>query len=105
MIEAAEAKVPSWQIRIGIHVGEVVAGVVGRRHCLFDVWGDTINAALQIEAFGVIGSVVVSKDAFASMRGNCEYEYLGDFDSHDMGKIDLYHILELKNSEINLNFG
>src|SRR5207248_9083889 len=49
------------QVRIGIHTGDVVAGVIGRRLFVYDVWGDAVNTAARMESHGVAGRVQVSE--------------------------------------------
>jgi class 3 adenylate cyclase len=51
---------PSWDIRIGLHLGPLVAGVVGARKIAYDVWGDTVNTASRIESAGAPGRINVS---------------------------------------------
>jgi adenylate cyclase len=51
----------SLQVRIGIATGGVVAGVIGKRLYLYDVWGDTVNIASRMESHGVAGRVQVSE--------------------------------------------
>ena len=51
--EAARANPAGWQIRIGIHLGPVVAGVVGQSKFTFDLWGDTVNVAARLSDLGV----------------------------------------------------
>jgi class 3 adenylate cyclase len=60
MIAATANLAPQWQLRVGIHVGPVVAGVIGRRQYLFDLWGDTVNTAARIESNGAPGRVTLS---------------------------------------------
>lgn len=52
MIDASAAHPSEWQVRVGIHIGEVVAGIIGTRQYQFDHWGDTVNMAARVEAHG-----------------------------------------------------
>lgn len=61
-------------LRVGVHVGPAVAGVIGRRRLAFDLWGDTVNVASRMEAFGVPGRVVLSEEAFAALGGRVRAE-------------------------------
>ena len=56
------------QIRIGIHVGSVVAGVIGRRKFSYDVWGDTVNTASRLESHGEPGRIQVSEAVYLRLR-------------------------------------
>jgi adenylate cyclase len=60
MIAAARRLPPHWQVRVGLHVGPVVAGIVGRRKYQYDVWGDTVNLAARMQQAAQPGSVCVS---------------------------------------------
>ena len=55
MISVAHDLPAGWDVRIGIHAGPVMAGVLGRRQYQFDLWGDTVNTAARIESHGVAG--------------------------------------------------
>lgn len=53
-----------WQIRVGIHLGPVISGVVGCRQYQFDAWGDTVNVAARIQSAALPGSVMISDHAY-----------------------------------------
>src|SRR5205085_8731321 len=70
------------QVRIGIDTGRVVAGVIGRRQYLYDVWGEAVNTASRMESHGVAGRVQVSESTRRRLgepflleeRGTLEFE-------------------------------
>ena len=64
MIRACEELDSGWTVRVGIHSGELVAGVLGREKYLFDIWGDTVNTASRVESTGVPGKVSVSRTSW-----------------------------------------
>ena len=70
MITAAQKVPAQWQVRVGIHVGPVMAGVVGYHQYLFDLWGDTVNTAQRIESNGRVNSVNLSAAAWKRVA-NC----------------------------------
>ena len=72
MIEEAAALEPHWQVRVGVHSGPVVAGIIGGRQYLFDVCGDTVNTAARVVTRAEIGSVVLSGPAWMHVRDRCQ---------------------------------
>jgi class 3 adenylate cyclase len=64
IIAAAQMLPISWNVRVGIHAGPVVAGVIGKQQFQFDLWGDTVNTAARMKSHGVPGAVVLSETAW-----------------------------------------
>jgi len=68
-LEDARSHPAGWQVRVGIHVGPVVTGVLGRVQFSYDVWGHTVNAASRVESHGLPGRVSLSTEAWAMLGG------------------------------------
>jgi class 3 adenylate cyclase len=90
MAEAAKANPAGWQIRIGIHLGPVVAGVVGQSKFTFDVWGDTVNVAARLSDLGEIGAVHLSETAWRRLDGRVRAQPLGPVTLKGKGEIEVY---------------
>src|SRR5207253_1893356 len=74
MIESARSIPPPWEVRLGIHLGPVVAGVIGETQFSFDLWGDTVNIAARMEAAGQPGSITLSADAWNEVSALAQAE-------------------------------
>jgi class 3 adenylate cyclase/signal transduction histidine kinase len=82
-----------WSLRIGVHVGPVVGGVVGTRQYLYDIWGDTVNTAQRIESSGRPGAVCVSAEARDEIAGTYPVESLGTVTVKGKGELEIFQVL------------
>jgi adenylate cyclase len=85
-----------WDIRIGLHVGPLIAGVVGVRKLAYDVWGDTVNTASRIESAGEPGRINVSADFHCWISDHVVSESRGLIDCKGKGQIEMFYINSLK---------
>ncbi|MCE9596616.1 MAG: adenylate/guanylate cyclase domain-containing protein [Spirochaetia bacterium] len=86
-----EAKgLPVWEIRLGIHTGHLVAGVIGQEKFAYDIWGDTVNIASRMESSGIPMQVNISRDTYELVKDFFECEYRGAVKAKNKGEIDMY---------------
>lgn len=84
---------PRWNLRIGVHVGPVVGGVVGTRQYLFDIWGDTVNTAQRIEQNARVGQVCVSAAARRQIEPEYATESLGRSEIKGKGEAEIFAVV------------
>ncbi len=93
--ENQQNTVPLWELRIGIHTGSVVAGVVGKKKFAYDIWGDTVNVAARLQERGEVGKVNVSGETYQYIKDYFVCEYRGKIEAKNVGKIDMYFVERL----------
>ena len=84
---------PDLRLRIAIHTGPVVAGVIGRTKFTYDVWGDTINTTSRLEGRCQPGEILMSDVAATALPARFTKEEIGEFDLRGKGKVDVYRLL------------
>jgi adenylate cyclase len=87
-----ERGLASWEARIGIHVGPLVAGVVGKKKYAYDIWGSTVNIASRMESNGMPGKVNISSATYHLIRDRFECSYRGKHEAKNLGQIDMYFV-------------
>lgn len=79
-------------LRVGVHSGPVVAGVIGRRKFAFDVWGDTVNVASRLESQGMPNRVHISRATWLMVRDRFEAEPQGSLRLRGLGSVQTYAV-------------
>ena len=87
-----ELGLPHFEVRIGIHTGPVVAGVVGSRKFAYDIWGDTVNLAARMESSGAPGKVNISETTYEAVKDNFNCSHRGKVEAKNKGEIDMYFV-------------
>jgi class 3 adenylate cyclase len=88
---SAEGREP-FMIRIGIHTGPVVAGIVGLKKFAYDIWGDTVNIASRMESSGEEGKVNISHTTYDLIKEKYDCSYRGKIIAKHKGMIDMYFV-------------
>ncbi len=82
----------SFEARIGIHTGPVVAGVVGTKKFAYDIWGETVNIASRMEQNCEVGRINISKSTYDEVRYLFDVTPRGKIDAKNLGYIDMFYI-------------
>jgi len=83
-------------LRIGIHIGSVTAGVIGSKKFSYDVWGDAVNTASRMESSGEPGKIQVSEEFYHHIKDDYECSYRGKMEIKGKGLMDLYFLIGRK---------
>jgi class 3 adenylate cyclase/Tfp pilus assembly protein PilF len=85
-----------FELRIGIHTGPVVAGIVGVNKFQYDIWGDTVNIASRMESSGEAGRINISQTTRNLIHTKIDCEYRGEIDAKGKGKMGMYFVIDSK---------
>jgi class 3 adenylate cyclase/predicted negative regulator of RcsB-dependent stress response len=82
----------TFEVRIGIHSGSVVAGIVGVKKFAYDIWGDTVNTAARMEQSSVPGKINISQSTYDIIRNKFSCTYRGEIDAKNKGMMSMYFL-------------
>ncbi len=88
----AEEGTPILDVRIGIHTGPLVAGVVGTKKFAYDIWGNTVNKASRLESNGAPGKINVSEEVYQLIKNDYACTLRGSIMAKNLGEISMYFI-------------
>lgn len=84
--------IAGWELRVGIHTGPVVAGVVGKKKYAYDIWGDTVNVASRMESNSEPGRVNISATTYEAVKDHYRCTYRGKISAKNIGEVDMYFV-------------
>lgn len=82
----------SFSIRLGVHSGPVVAGIVGVKKFAYDIWGDTVNTAARMEQHGQAGKINISTTTYSLVQQTFSCSYRGELEVKHKGKMGMYFV-------------
>jgi class 3 adenylate cyclase len=85
-----------WKIRLGIHTGPAVAGIIGKNKFAYDVWGNTVNVASRMESLGKVGQINLSENTYSLVKNYFICEYRGEVEIKHKGQMKMYFLTRLK---------
>jgi len=90
----------SFEMRVGIHTGPVVAGIVGVKKFQYDIWGDTVNTAARMERHGEVGKINISQTTYELLKDDPQFtfESRGKIEAKGKGEIEMLFVT-LKNKQ------
>ena len=93
-------RLPPWELRIGLHTGPVMAGVVGKKKFTYDIWGDAVNVAARMESSGEAGRIAVSENTYHHVKDEFECEPRRPIEVKNKGPLDTYFLNQRKAASI-----
>jgi PAS domain S-box-containing protein len=85
-----------WVMRMGIHTGSIMGGVIGNKKFAYDIWGDTVNIASRMESSGLPGQVNVSQTTYEVARDFFEFEHRGKIATKRKGELEMFNALRIR---------
>lgn len=81
-------------MRLGVHTGPVVAGIVGVKKYAYDIWGDTVNIAARMEQNSEAGKINISDSTYKLVKEKFNCVYRGKIEAKNKGEVEMYFVEE-----------
>ncbi len=92
MIGFLEENKSVFQIRVGLHTGSIVGGVVGKKKYVFDIWGDAVNLSARMEQLSEAGKINISEQTYQLVKGDYQCTHRGKIEAKNKGAVDMYFV-------------
>ena len=92
-VQRSKLKMPVWEMRLGIHTGPIICGVVGEDKFTFDVWGDSVNTASLMEQNGIPGRINISESTYFRVNKKLNCEERGEIITTKKGPLKMFYII------------
>lgn len=96
IIDFVEKADTSWKIRVGIHQGGLVSGVVGKKKFAYDIWGDTVNVASRMESSSQPMNINITEEVYVKIKDYFDCEKRGEVEAKSLGMTTMYFVKGLK---------
>tara|TARA_R110002096_G_scaffold97694_3_gene217644 strand:- start:7390 stop:8679 length:1290 start_codon:yes stop_codon:yes gene_type:complete len=94
--ERASSSIPFFPLRIGIHTGPAVVGVIGKRRFAYDIWGNTVNLAARMEQHSDHNAINISEATYLRVKDFFVCESRGEIEARNIGKVPMYYVKRIK---------
>ncbi|MDB5281406.1 MAG: hypothetical protein JWO06_481 [Bacteroidota bacterium] len=91
-VQSKKTGLPSFEMRIGLNSGPLVAGIVGVTKFAYDIWGDTVNTAARMEQNCEVGKVNIGEATYQLVKDTFKCEYRGEIEAKNKGKLKMYFV-------------
>jgi class 3 adenylate cyclase len=94
----------AFEMRVGIHTGPVVAGIVGVKKFQYDIWGDTVNTASRMESSGLVGQVNISENTYRLLKDDPQFQFTprGKVEAKGKGELEMFLVQEKETNAVGL---